>query len=116
MNPSFNGALAVNSANFGQFRALPTGNGGESSIACYRNPAQAGDNVAGGVWTLGHNAWGVGQGNFAIGTFGVGRCLSISSSGVLTVQQPAIFTSSITLGGNNLQDQLNTLAPKNWDG
>ena len=49
LNPSFNGTLAVNSANFGQLRALPTTSGGESSIACYRNPAQAGDNVAGGV-------------------------------------------------------------------
>jgi hypothetical protein len=99
LNPSFNGTLAVNSANFGQLRALPTGNGGESSIACYRNPAQAGDNVAGGVWSLGHNTWGCGQGNFAIGTVNVGRCLSISSTGVLNVHQPAIFNSNVTSSG-----------------
>jgi hypothetical protein len=55
---------------------------------------------------------GVGPGNFAIGAFAVGRCMSISSTGVLNFHQPAIFNSSLTIGGNNLQTQLNALAPK----
>ena len=38
--------------------------------------------------------------------------MSISSTGVLNFHQPAIFNSSLTLGNNNLQTQLSTLAPK----
>jgi hypothetical protein len=61
----------------------------------------------------GQGCHGVGPGNFAIGAFAVGRCMSISSTGVLNFHQPAIFNSSLTIGGNNLQTQLSALAPKN---
>ena len=66
----------------------------------------------GDAWAIGHVAHGVGAGKFAIGTSTIGRCLSISSTGVLNVHQPAILNSSLTLGGNDLQNQLNALAPK----
>jgi hypothetical protein len=34
------------------------------------------------------------------------------TDGSLTVNKPAVFNSSLTIGGNNLQTQLNALAPK----
>ena len=50
---------------------------------------------------MGHAGYGAGAGNFGIGTDGPGLCLSISSTGTLNVHQPAIFNSSLTLGGSS---------------
>ena len=56
----------------------------------YRNADMSGGSP-GDAWAIGHAAHGVGAGNFAIGTSTIGRCLSISSTGVLNVHQPTNF-------------------------
>jgi hypothetical protein len=63
----------------GTIRAAPATNGGESSIGFYRNSDQSG-NAAGDQWVLDQGSWGVGAGNFSIGTLARGQCLTIDAT------------------------------------
>jgi hypothetical protein len=51
----------------GTIRTAPSATGGESSIGWYRNPNRAGS-LAGDQFVVGHNSWGCGAGNWALGT------------------------------------------------
>jgi hypothetical protein len=63
----------------GTVRAAPATNGNESSIGFYRNSDQSGS-AAGDQWVLGQGSWGVGAGNFSIGTLARGSCLTINAT------------------------------------
>jgi hypothetical protein len=52
----------------------------EASLSFYRYNNE-GLTQAGDYWTMGHGAYGAGAGNFGIGTWGTGPCLTIDKGG-----------------------------------
>ncbi|NDC38975.1 MAG: hypothetical protein EBZ48_13150 [Proteobacteria bacterium] len=76
-------------------RVIPNVDSQEASIGFYRR-ADEQDLSLGDSWVLGSNSFGVGVGNFSVGTRVVGSCLSIASSGVIN----APF--GIQINGNDL--------------
>jgi hypothetical protein len=87
----------------GTLRVAPLTNSGESSIGFYRNADQSGS-AAGDRWVLGQGSWGVGAGNFSIGTLTRDSCISIDAQGATTFNYPVSFFSqpSVTIGNRQV--------------
>jgi len=82
VNPSF-AQVYVKGTN-PQVNVSPSTNGNESSIAFYANANRTGD-VAGSIWYVGQAVSGAAADSFAIAAYAVGKVLTISSAGAVSI-------------------------------
>ena len=81
--------------------APPTDNT-EASITFYRYNDER-TNVSGDYWVMGHGAFGVGGGGFAIGTWDLGPCLTIGTDGAVSFPRSRSKTLSLNTQGTLTQ-------------